>query len=97
MERGACGGSCPGEHRFKNAERASRSAFEKLSAENESRRNVSTELSALVILTYAECMQGKREEGLREAERAMRLVEKALPPDSVDPMPAKQPYRLNNL
>jgi hypothetical protein len=45
---------------------------------------VSSELSALVIPTYAECMQSKQAEGLRKAERAMRLVEKEFPPDSVD-------------
>ncbi len=72
------------EHRFKDAERGSRSAFEKLSAEEGSGHDVSTGISALVILTYAECMQSEWEEARREAERAKRLVEKALPPDSVD-------------
>jgi tetratricopeptide (TPR) repeat protein len=71
-------------HRFKDAEKASRAVFETMSAEEQSGDNVSTELSALVTLIFAECMQSKQEEGLHEAERAMQLVEKNLPADSVD-------------
>ena len=68
-------------HRFKDAERRSRSAFETLSR---SGHDVSSEVASLVILTYAECMQSNPEGGLREAERAMKLVEKESPPDPVD-------------
>lgn len=68
-------------HRFKDAERGARSAFDSLSR---SGHDVSSEVASLVILTYAECMQSKPEEGLLEAERAMRLAENGLAADSVE-------------
>jgi tetratricopeptide (TPR) repeat protein len=68
-------------HRFKDAESWSRSAFETLSR---SGHDVSSEVASLAILTYAECMQSRPEEGLREAERAMRLAENGLAAGSVE-------------
>jgi tetratricopeptide (TPR) repeat protein len=68
-------------HRFKDAEKGARSAFETLSR---SGHDVSSEVASLVILTYAECMQSRPEEGLREAERAMRLAENGLAAGSVE-------------
>jgi tetratricopeptide (TPR) repeat protein len=72
-------------HRYKGAEKESRAAFEALSAaEGDGHAHVGTELSALVTLAYAECMQSKQEHGLLDAEKAMQLVKKAYPPGSVE-------------
>ena len=72
-------------HQYKDAEKGSRAAVETLSAaERNGDTHVGTELSALVTLTYAECMQSKQEDGLLEAEKAMQMVERAYLPGSVE-------------
>lgn len=72
-------------HQYKDAERGSREAFETLSAAmRDGHTNGGTALSALVTLTYAECLQSKQEDGLLDAANAKRIVEKTYPPGSVE-------------
>ncbi|WP_213806712.1 tetratricopeptide repeat protein [Granulicella sp. dw_53] len=74
------------QHRYKDAARGSRRALEILSATGaaDRRSNITSELSALVSLTYAECMQSKQEDALQHAERAIRLVESAFSLNSLE-------------
>jgi tetratricopeptide (TPR) repeat protein len=71
-------------HRFKEAEKGARAALAMEAAAGSDPVNVSMELSALVTLTFAECMRSKPEDALQDAERAMKLVESAFPNDTVE-------------
>jgi len=71
------------QHRFKDAEKDSLAAYATLSATT-GHPDADAEFSALVTLIYAQCMQPKCGEGMRNAEKMLALVEKAYPPESVE-------------
>src|SRR5882757_4215604 len=71
------------QHRFKDAEKDSLAAYATLSATT-GYPDADAEFSALVTLIYAQCMQPKCGEGMRNAEKMLALVEKAYPPESVE-------------
>ncbi len=73
-----------GKHHFKEAEKGARAALAMEASAGDGPVNVSMELSALVTLTFAECMRSKPEDGLRDAERAMKLVEATFPSDTLE-------------
>jgi tetratricopeptide (TPR) repeat protein len=73
-------------HHYKEAEKGSLAAYATLAAVPEplGSGTVSTLLSALVTLTFAECMQPRCADGFRHAEQAMEVVRKVYPPESVE-------------
>jgi tetratricopeptide (TPR) repeat protein len=73
------------QHHFKEAEEASSAAFDTLwqAGEKNGHPNRSTELSALVTMTYAECMLSRPADALRHAQQAMKMTE-ASQPDSLE-------------
>jgi|GEM_PF-1532149 len=71
------------QHRFKDAEKDSLAAYATLSAAA-GHPDADAEFSALVTLIYAQCMQPKCGEGMRNVEKALVLVEKEYPAESVE-------------
>lgn len=73
-----------GRHRYKEAEQQARTALEVLGpSESGPHPHATSELAALITLSYAECMQAKKEDCLRVAERAERLASQAFQPGSL--------------
>jgi tetratricopeptide (TPR) repeat protein len=71
-------------HRYKEAEQGARTALETLApTESGPHPYATTELAALVTLSYAECMQSKKQDCLQVAERADRLAIQAFQPGSL--------------
>jgi hypothetical protein len=62
----------PAEHHFKEAEKNASHALRAALVEPGS--DATDQLSALVTLTFARCSRGHCDEGMRDAEQAMRLL-----------------------
>lgn len=73
------------QHRYKQAEQGARAALEVLApAEQGPHLHATTELAALITLSYAQSMTSKKEDGLHTAQRASRLAAQSFQPGSLE-------------